>query len=167
MRSKLALILAASLGLTACAATEIDQPPIRYVATKSLQERGTSSFLVVTYTRQPGQTRKQVRGVPCTFAGDGFKSTFNTPAVVISPNMGARTPVASVTCELNGEKKTKIVEAYNETLAGINNGAMAATTGGGLVGLIVGGAVAAVQAGNRDVNQDVFGYPDVDITFGG
>jgi len=166
MRSTHAILLAAAVGMTACAGTDINQPPIRYTATKALNERGTSSFQVVTYTKSSG-SRKQVRGVPCTFAGDGFSSSFTTPAVVISPNMGGRTPVASVTCNLNGEKKTRIIEAYNETLQGINNGAMSATAGGGLVGLIVGGAVAAVQSSNRDVSQDVYGYPDVAITFGG
>ena len=167
MRMKTTIFLVAAVGLAACAGTEINQPPIRYVATKSLNERGTSSFQVVTYTKAGSGSRKQVRGVPCTFSGDGFSSSFTTPAVVVSPNMGARTPVASVVCDLDGVKKTRIVEPFNETLAGINNGAMAAATGGGLVGLLVGGAVAAVQSSNRDANQDIYGYPDVAVTFGG
>ena len=164
MRLSLIPALVGALTLTACASTQINQAPVPYTTTKRLGEVGTSSFVVRTFAKVAGK-RSELTGVACSFAGDGFKSSFTTPALVISPNMQGRTPPASVSCLYQGETITRPITPFNETVAGINSGAMAAGAGAGLVGLLVGGAVAAAQTSARDVNQDVYGYADVEIVF--
>ena len=166
MKKTTVLPLVAVLGIAACAGTEINQPPVPYVATKALNAVGSTTFTVRANAKVDGR-RTELTGVPCTFQGEGFRSSFTTPAKVISPNMQGRTPPASVSCTYNGATKTRVIEPFNKTGADINSGAMAAGAGAGLVGMIVGGAVAAAQTSARDVSQDVYGYPDVAIDFGG
>jgi len=166
MKKPLFLSLAALLGLSACTSVQVDTPPVRYTATKPLETHGTSSFTVSTYRRVNGD-REQVKGVSCYFEGDGFYSNFVTPAVVISPNLQGSTPVASVTCLLDGERKTETLNPYNETMAGMGRTMTAAGAAGGLLGVVVGGAVVAAQATGRDETQDVYGYRDVSIDFDG
>jgi hypothetical protein len=158
------LTTAALFGLAACTGVQITTPPVPYTASKELGARGSSSFTVSTYRRVQGE-REQIKGVPCSFAGDGFSSSFESPAVVLSPNMQGRTSVASVTCTLDGVSKTKTIEPFNETISQINQSMRAGGIAGGLVGVLVGGAVAAVQADSRDPAQDVYGYRDVAIDF--
>lgn len=161
-----AVSFTALLALAACAGAEINQPPVQYTATKPLNEISTTTFTTRTFTRIDGK-RAEVSGVSCTFQGDGFKSSFTTPAVVIAPNMHMRTPAASVTCNYNGQSKTRVLMPFNQTLAEINSGAMSIGAGAGIVGVLVGGAVAAAQASGRDASQDVYAYPDAVIEFPG
>ncbi|TYB82131.1 hypothetical protein [Maritimibacter fusiformis] len=161
-----AVSFTALLALAACAGAEINQPPVQYTATKPLNEISTTTFTTRTFTRVDGK-RAEVSGVSCTFQGDGFKSSFTTPAVVIAPNMHMRTPAASVTCNYNGQSKTRVLMPFNQTLAEINSGAMSIGAGAGIVGVLVGGAVAAAQASGRDASQDVYAYPDAVIEFPG
>jgi len=163
MRSLTLPALAAVLTLAACA-SEISTPPVAYTATKTLNERSTTTLTARAFARVDGK-RQELSGVLCTFQGDGFKSSFTTPAVLIAPNMQTRTPVASVTCSYNDQSKTKTLTPYNKTLADINSGAMSIGYGAGLVGVLVGGAVAAVQSSNRDTSQDVYAYPDAVVEF--
>lgn len=165
--NKLVLISSAALlGLTACTSVQVETQPVAYTATKTLNAHGSSSFTVATYRKANGK-RALVKGVPCTFEGDGFKSSFTTPANVISPNLQGRMPVASVTCTLDGVSKSKTIEPYNETTTDTTNSMMAAGAAGGLIGVMIGGAIAAAQNEARDKAQDVYGYPDVTIEFDG
>lgn len=162
------LAAAALVALSACTEVQIDTPPVPYTATKDLDALGSSSFTVSTYKRVDG-AREQIKGLPCSFEGDGFSSTFTSPAVLLSPNMQARTSVATITCTYEGVTKTKTIKPYNETIDQINQTMRPVGIAGGVVsgvfGLLVGGAVAAVQAEARDPTQDVHGYHDVAIDF--
>ncbi|WP_417808471.1 hypothetical protein [Thioclava sp.] len=163
--NKAILLIGAGAILSACAAAPIEQEPIPYRATKTLNEKGTSNFTVRTYSTKGSY--QEVKGVPCQFKADGFYADFVTPAVVVSPNMGPRTPVASLTCTYEGEKYFKIVQPINDTTTKIDQNASAAGAGAGLIGVIVTGISSSSQRARRDANLDVYGYPDIVAQFKG
>ncbi|WP_298498124.1 hypothetical protein [uncultured Maritimibacter sp.] len=159
--------IAAFLPLVALAACsqplQVNQAPVQYTATKPLYERGTSSF-TVRVVNGSGRMSREMSGIPCTFSGDGFQSSFTAPAVVISPNLGTKTPVASVSCSFEGNTQTRPLQPINKTLQQIAGSVSTGSTVGA-VGTVVGGAVAAVQSVTRKEDNDVYGYPDVEIVF--
>jgi len=156
-------ILISLLLVASCTSLPIDQEPVQYKATKPLNENGTSDFTVRSY--EAGADRKEIKGVPCVFKGLGFIAKFTTPAVVISPNMGPRTPVASLTCTYEGMRSFEIVKPVNRTVADINANARSIATNAGLIGAIVGEIAAAHQRSRRDPTLDVYGYPNLAATF--
>ena len=149
--------------LTGCAAVPIGQEPIPYTATKALNEKGTSNLTVRSVSTKDGY--KELAGVPCELKGDGFRSVFVTPAIVVTPDMGPRVPVASLTCTFEGKKFFQIIQPINETVTSIDRNASAAGAGAGLVGIVVSGISASSQRSRRDATLDVYGYPDVTATF--
>lgn len=155
--------LTAALGVAAllagCAAPEITTAPVAYTATKPLDAKGSTVIEVRSYKRA-NNSAQEVTGVPCTFQGDGFRSSFATPARVIAPNMQVRTPVAAVTCTYQGASRSVTLQPYNKTTANTVNGAMAAGAGAGVLGVLVGAAVGGIQNAARDENNDVWGYQD-------
>jgi hypothetical protein len=128
-----------------------------------LNENGTSTLTVRSVST--GGSYKELAGVPCEFKADGFSSRFVTPAEVVTPNMGLRTPVASLTCTLDGQKFFQIVQPMNDTTAAIDANASAAGAGAGLIGVIVTGISSSSQRARRDATLDVYGYPDITATF--
>lgn len=157
-------LMLALTGITvaACAQAPIQQEPIPYRATKNLQENGTSSFVVRSVSKNGYQ---EIAGVPCEFKADGFRSTFTTPALVLSPNMGLRTPVASLTCTYNGQQFFQLMQPINDTTAAIDANANAAGAGAGLIGLIVSGVSSSTQRARRDATLDMYGYVDIVAAF--
>ncbi|MGH1367687.1 MAG: hypothetical protein ACRBCL_03660 [Maritimibacter sp.] len=151
--------------LAACAQPqEINQPPVMYQTTKALNERGNTTLTVRAVNKTDG-SKKELVGVACVFEGDGFKASFSTPAVVIAPEMHTRTPPASVTCTHNGVPKTKVLTPYNRTVSEINSQAMQIGSGGGVVGVLIGGTMATIQNVKRDAAQDIWAYPNAEIEF--
>ncbi len=150
--------------LSGCEVAEITQPPVQYKATKNLNEKGVSDFTARTFTAADG-SRKEISGVPCKFDAPGFGSTFVTPAVVSTPDMGPRTPTGSITCSYNGGNKLEIMRPFNETVAQIEQSAANAGAGAGLIGVIVTGISASTQKSRRDANLDRYGYSDVSVMF--
>jgi hypothetical protein len=150
--------------LAGCEVAEITQPPVQYRATKNLNEKGVSDFTARTFLFEGG-SQKEVSGVPCKFSAPGFRSSFVTPAVVVTPDMGPRTPTGSITCSYNGADKLVIMRPYNETVAQIEQSANSAGAGAGLIGVIVSGISASTQKSRRDANLDQYGYPDVSVPF--
>lgn len=160
-------LIGASFGvffLAGCEMAEITQPPVQYKATKNLQEKGVRDFTAWTFTSIKGSV-KEVSGVPCKFAAPGFSSTFVTPAVVATPDMGPRTPTGSLSCTYNGVTKLEIMRPFNETVTQIEQSATNAGAGAGLIGVIVTGISAATQKSRRDATLDQFGYPDKSVIF--
>ncbi|MEJ1991226.1 MAG: hypothetical protein P8X50_05755 [Maritimibacter sp.] len=163
---KLTLVpLAAMAFLAACAGADINQPPVDYIPTQTLNEVGTTSFTVRTYSRAGGE-RNELSGVSCKFQGKGFHSSFVTPAVVAAPNMQLRTPPASVTCTYNGVTKTQVLKPYNKTLYDIEHNGASIGANAGLLGAIIGGAIASASASKRDTSVDVWAYHDARVEFG-
>lgn len=164
MRKVTLLPLAAMAFLAACDGAEINQPPVPYTPTKTLNEAGVTSFTARAYLKADGE-RNELTGVSCTFKGDGFRSSFVTPAVVSAPNMQLRTPPASVTCTYNGVSKTQVMTPYNKTVADIQNQGASYGAGGGLLGAIIGGAIATSQVNERDPSLDIWAYRSVSVEF--
>ena len=146
--------------LAGCVGAEITQPPVQYVATKKLNEKGVNDFTARTFVRTDGGI-KELSGVPCEFAAPGFGAKFLTPAVVATPDMGPRTPTASITCKYNEKTKLEILKPVNLTITEIEQSANAAGAGAGLIGVIVSGISASSQKSRRDANLDRYGYLDV------
>jgi hypothetical protein len=155
--------LATVLFVAACAVAPIEQDPVQYQATTPLHEKGTTNFTVRTYDVKDGL--QELTGVPCEFKGEGFHASFTTPAVVVAPDMGPRTPVASLTCSYNGQKSFQIVQPVNITLQKIDENASASGAGAGIVGLIVSGISDSAQRSRRDATLDIYGYPNLVARF--
>ncbi len=166
MRKITLLPIAALAVLAACAGAEINQPPIEYTSTKALNEAGTTSFTARTFVKGSG-SRTEVTGVSCVFKGDGFKSSFVTPAVVAAPNMQLHTPPASVTCTYNGQTMTKVLKPYNKTVNDITDSGASIGASAGLLGALIGGAIASASASGRDTTADIWAYPDANVEFNG
>ena len=160
---KKTMIVLIGIALTGCAVTPIGQEPIRYRATRTLHEKGTSNLTVRAISTKEGYN--ELAGVPCEFKADGYSSNFVTPAIVITPDMGPRTPVASLTCTFQGEKFFQIVQPINDTTMAIDQNASVAGAGAGLIGVIVSGISASAQRSRRDARLDVYGYPDITARF--
>ncbi|WP_157960620.1 hypothetical protein [Primorskyibacter marinus] len=163
---KISFIIAAfgAVLLSGCEMAEITQPPVQYKATKSLNEKGVKDFTARTFALKDGN-RKEISGVPCKMSAPGFHSSFVTPAVVATPDMGPRTPVGSLSCTYNGDKKLEIMRPVNETVAQIESSAASAGAGAGIIGVIVSGISASTQKSRRDATLDQYGYPDVSVVF--
>lgn len=164
MMKRLSSIAICGLFVAGCEQAEITQPPVQYVATKQLNEKGVSDFTARSFITADG-TRKEISGVPCSFKAPGFRAKFVTPAVVATPDMGPRTPTGSLTCTYNGAEKLVIMRPFNETLAQIDQSAYAAGAGAGLLGVIVTGIAASNQKSRRDARLDQYGYPDTNVEF--
>lgn len=160
MTRKFFLIAAALATLSACEVADITQAPIPYTATKSLKAKGTHNFTARTFVKS-SKGRNEVSGIPCTFTADGFKASFVTPALVTTPDMGQRTPPASITCKYKDVSKLEIMPAVNITVRDITASARSYGYGSGLVGLVVAGISESSQKSRRDATLDVYGYNNV------
>ncbi|WP_166417052.1 hypothetical protein [Cochlodiniinecator piscidefendens] len=164
MKPTFTTLLASILILAGCAGTEITQAPVQFSATQALNEKGITDFTARTYVREEGQ-RREVSGIPCRFSAPGFSASFTTPAVVMTPDMGGRTPSGSITCTYQGQEKLVVMRAINQTTAEIQANANAAGAGAGLIGVIVSGISASTQMSRRDANLDIYGYQNVAVQF--
>jgi hypothetical protein len=136
MKNTLLMVVGLTI-LSGCAAVPIAQEPIPYQTTKALHEKGTSNLTVRSVSMKDGY--QELKGVPCELKADGFKSNFVTPAVVVTPDMGPRTPVASLTCTYGDQKFFQILQPVNDTVKSIDANASAAGAGAGIIGVIVSG----------------------------
>lgn len=164
IRTKL-ILGGALIALAACQPAEIEQAPVPYTATKNLNNKGVSNFTVRSYIKHKGKAATEAKGVPCKFAGDGFRSSFVTPAILTAPDMGQLTPAASVTCTFNDKTKTVPMVAVNLTTNEIDARAMNMAAGGGLLGAVVGSISASTQKSRRDATLDRYGYNSVRVEF--
>jgi hypothetical protein len=164
MKMKLLSAATVFVLLTGCEVAEITQPPVQYKATENLNEKGVSDFTARTFSTEDGN-RKELSGIKCEFSAPGFSSTFVSPAVVSTPDMGPRTPTGSLTCYHNGANKLVIMRPINETVAEIESSATNAGAGAGIIGVIVTGISSSTQKSRRDANLDQYGYPDAAVTF--
>lgn len=164
MTRKFILIAAALATLTACTAADITQAPVSYKATKTLNAKGVHNFTARTYTKS-SSGRNEIVGVPCKFSANGFQSSFVTPALVTTPDMGPRTPPASITCTYEDQNKLKVMPVVNITVRDIAASARSSGYGAGLVGLVVAGISESAQKSRRDANLDVYGYNNVSVEF--
>ena len=101
---------------------------------------------------------KEITGVPCEVTGSGFSARVVTPAAVNVPVYGLRSKAIYVECTYNGQVKDVSLAAVNIT----ENKALANGASGGLLGVII---VGAVVAGRKNKDQDEYGYNAANMIF--
>lgn len=100
----------------------------------------------------------EITGVPCELIGSGFQTRVNTPAAVNVPVYGLRSKAVYVKCTYNGQEKDVSLKAINIT----EQNALANGASGGLLGVII---VGAVVAGRKNKDQDEYGYAASNMIF--
>lgn len=160
------LALLSVVSLSACVnQSEITSPAVQYRAIKNLNAVGSSLITVRTKIKS-GDKTSELLGAACNLQADGFSAKFTTPAKVVIPNLQERMPVANLTCTHDGKSKSVALEPLNKTVSEIHARGVSAGVNGGLIGIMVGGALAARETNRRDQSKDIYGYIDQTITFG-
>lgn len=168
-------ILFLVLALSACAQAEITQPPILvtptnqaaavgidvYVRDRSRGNpvprfRGQETVTVRTFASVNGGAYSELSGASCLLDSGLYRAQFNTPANVGLPDYVPDSPSIFVRCTANEMSGSVTLDAFNLTAQQRMSGA----AGGGLLGAIVIGAVAAA---NVDPAQDEYSYPAVTV----
>ena len=114
--------------------------------------RGQETLPVRTSGIASDGARKELAGVPCMLDAGVYSATFTTPANVIVPDYGPNSPAIFVRCTLEDQSGSATINAFNATTQQRMSGA----AGGGILGVII---VGAVTAANVDNDKDEFKYP--------
>lgn len=173
MRSNTTITLIAGLLLSACSAAEITTPPVMVVPKVPANAvgldvyagprkrgnpvpafRGQETLAVRTTGVTADGSRKELSGVPCTLDAGVYAAKFNTPANVVVPDYGPNSPAIFVRCIHEDQSGSSTVSAFNATTQQRMSGA----SGGGILGVIIVGAVTAARVDNE---KDEFKYPPI------
>lgn len=173
MRSKITLAIVAGLLVTACSQAEITTPPVQIIPKNAANAvgldvyagprqrgnpvpafRGQETLPIRTSGIGSDGSRKELSGVACTLDAGVYTANFTTPANVIVPDYGPNSPAIFVRCTHEDQSGSSTVSAFNATTQQRMNGA----TGGGILGVII---VGAVTAANVDNDKDEFKYPPI------
>lgn len=175
-KSKFIAFALTSVILTACVGAEITSPPVSitptvpanavgldvYARDRALGNpvprfRGQKTVQIRTFGKGEKGGHTELSGIKCNIDAGVFKAAVITPANLNVPDYGPSSPALFVRC-VDGQRSGSItVNAFNATNAGRQSGA----AGGGVLGAIIVGAVAASM---RDDNKDDFQYPSISIT---
>ncbi|MDG1068608.1 MAG: hypothetical protein P8P40_09595 [Sulfitobacter sp.] len=173
MRSQITVTLLAGLFVSACTQAEITTPPVQVVPKVAANAvgldvyagprkrgnpvpafRGQETLPVRTHGVASDGSRKELSGVACTLDAGVYTASFTTPANVIVPDYGPNSPAIFVRCTHADQSGSTTVSAFNATTQQRMNGA----AGGGILGIII---VGAVTAANVDNEKDEFKYPPI------
>ena len=162
------LVAIGALSVAACGSSvDITKPPVPYQAKRQIpaaQFRGDDTFTVRT-VRKTGDGTKEVTGASCSFETTYTASKFQSPVILVTPNLGPATPAGHISCS-DGEKDASMnIDAINKSLRDRVNGARNSGAGGGIIGAIAGGITAGIVKGRGDRPDDIFGYDDSRIRF--
>lgn len=175
MRLTIPMTILAGLLATACTQAEITTPPVMVVPKNKANAvgldvyagprrrgnpvpafRGQETLPVRAFGVGSDDTRKELSGVGCTLDAGVYSASFHTPANIIVPDYGPNSPAIFVRCTHDGQSGSTTVTAFNATTQQRMNGA----AGGGILGVIV---VGAITAANVDNEKDEFKYPPVTV----
>lgn len=175
MRSFPTIALLAALGLAACSPAEITTPPISVTPKNASDAVGLDVYAGPRRRGNPvpafrGQEtlpirssgigsdgqRKEISGVPCTLDAGVYTAAFTTPANLIVPDYGPNSPAIFVRCTLEDQSGSITANAFNAT----TQQRMSNAAAGGILGVIVIGAVTAAKVDNA---KDEFKYPAVTV----
>ncbi|NHF71855.1 hypothetical protein [Paracoccus xiamenensis] len=147
--------------LAACSSSlEITQPPVAYKTVKQLPAqsyRGDAETTIRTRTKTNEGTR-ELAGASCTLSTTYTESQFQTPARVLTPNLGPATPTAHLKCSTGERAVQKNLSSHNISMAERSSKVRASGAGAGIIGAVVSGIVAGVNEGRGDQPTDVHGY---------
>jgi hypothetical protein len=168
------MICATSL-LIACTPAEISSPPISVTPTNKANAvgldvyagprrrgnpvpkfRGQETIAVRSSAIASDGKRKELSGVPCTLDSGLYTASFVTPANLVVPDYGPNSPAIFIRCISEDQSGSKTINAFNATTQKRMSGASA----GGLIGVLVVGAVTAARA---DPEKDEFAYPPTTV----
>ncbi len=99
-----------------------------------------------------------VKGASCLLENDLFEARFTTPAYVRLPDYGQTSPLATVTCELDGRRGVETLQPIN--LSAFERDLRASRVGQGFPGSNSGLTI-TFPIGPREFPSDQWGYPDV------
>lgn len=175
MRNFTATALLSALALAACAPAEITSPPIS-VTPKNASDavgidvyagprrrgnpvpafRGQETLAIRSSGIASDGQRKEISGVPCSLDAGVYAAKFTTPANLIVPDYGPNSPALFVRCEHQDQSGSVTANAFNAT----TQQRMSNAAAGGILGVIVIGAVTAAKVDNT---KDEFKYPPVTV----
>lgn len=170
------LVLGLTLPLLACEGAEITTPPVMITAKNPAgavgidvyararargnpvpRFRGQDTLNIRTRGKTADGGFAEITGISCTLNAGLYTAKFQTPANVVVPDYGPNSPALFTRCvHPDGRSGSATVNAYNFTAQQRNAGA----AGGGILGAIIIGAVAAAPI---DPERDEFRYPPISI----
>ena len=175
-KSKYLVFAFISIAISACVQAEITTPPVMitptvkanavgidvYARDRALGNpvprfRGQKTVQIRTFGAGNKGGRTELSGVQCKADAGVYHAVITTPANLVVPDYGPSSPALFVRCIDNKRSGSVTVNAYNATNAGRQSGA----AGGGILGAIIVGAVAASV---RDDNKDDFQYPNITVS---
>lgn len=173
MRSVPTIALLSACALAACAPAEITTPPISVTPKNASNAvgldvyagprrrgnpvpafRGQETLAIRSSGVASDGQRKEISGIPCTLDAGVYEAKFNTPANLIVPDYGPNSPAIFIRCEYQDQSGSITVNAFNAT----TQQRMSNAAAGGILGVIVIGAVTAAKVDNA---KDEFKYPPV------
>lgn len=161
--------------LAACSQAEITSPPIVVTPTNAANAagldvyagprrrgnpvpsfRGQETLPIRTSGVASDGARKELSGVPCTLDSGVYTAAFTTPANLIVPDYGPNSPAIFVRCTHEDQSGSATINAFNAT----TQQRMSNAAAGGLLGVIIVGAVTAAKVDNE---KDEFKYPALTV----
>ena len=173
MRSIALVATLAAITLSACAPAEITSHPISVTPKNASNAvgldvyagprrrgnpvpafRGQETLAIRATGAGSNGQRKELSGVPCTLDAGVYSAAFTTPAKLIVPDYGPNSPAIFIRCTHEDQSGSMTINAFNAT----TQQRMSTAAAGGIVGMIVVGAVTAARVDNE---KDEFKYPPV------
>lgn len=173
--SKRFIVATSFLLMAACAAPDIQSPPLPVTPTNQANAIGLDVYgrdrqRGASVPRFRGQTTVAVRafgkledsrygelpGATCTADSGVYKASFQAPANIVVPNYGPNSPAIFVKCSAQTISGSTTANAVNLTSQQRMSGAGA----GGLLGVVI---VSAIDAAKRDDSKDAFGYSPIRV----
>ncbi len=165
----------ALVALAGCEAAEITTPPVNVVPNIKSNAVGLDVYAgprrrgnpvprfrgqEVVQVRSSGLSKDGVRselsGVPCKMDSGVYTASFTTPANIVVPDYGPNSPAIFVRCATDTQSGSITANVFNATTQQRMSGA----AGGGILGVII---VGAVTAANVDNEKDEFKYPALTV----
>ena len=150
LRNKTRMAALVATGAFALAGCETPEPiqPTQVARTSGFVKQGLGE-MEPTSVRAVRKGGKEIKGVGCQLLGRGYSARFTTPAVVLIPEYGQASPLPTVTCNLDDQSASVQAKLQNRTEVD-NTGAL--LDAGGLLGLMIGGAVSGARNDKVDDN---------------
>ncbi len=162
-----ALPLLALLG--ACSSQmEITKPPVAYKTLKQLPAntyRGDAKTTVRTKAKTKNGS-SELSGVDCVLATPYTETQFQTPAHVMTPNLGPATPMAHLKCNYDNRAVQENMQPINVSLNERSQQARSSGAGAGIIGAVVSGIAAGINESKGDQPGDIHGYYPVNLDMG-
>lgn len=142
-----ALVATGALALAACETAE----PIEITQVerdRSFSDQGLIE-MEPTSVRVVRKGNARIDGVGCELLGRGYSARFMAPAIVVIPEYGQASPLPIVTCTIADETASVQAKLQNRSEVETTGAMMNA---GGLLGLVIGGAISGARQDKADDN---------------